>query len=1192
MKISYTTHISKSISTVLIAVLLFVLPVVINAQSFTAFDGFDDATLVFGGTMSGSGWANNSWIREGENGIAQDVRVIDGSNESDCDFSSNVLELKDNDAGAYRLIDLSAATYATLSFLYDTHRQFDGDETLLIQIDPENDGTYSTLLTIPGRPGASGLPVVSESFSIPAAYLGGSSTRIRFITGADNHANQNNEKWWIDNVEVAVNQFNPCDAAASGNLDSDGDGISDVCDLDDDNDGILDSVEGCGPGGGSGSLGIGTHFTSGSSITSANNGAYATTVAGIGANYAFYKEDSGDRIRRYYYNPNSGGQGNLFLFTVGENKKASVDIVFNEINTGNPTIISGGKFKITDFDEHEQVTVDAYDQNGNLIILKSAAHSYTSHYITSLGSQIVHQDGNLFTTTNNPDPNVSGDNVSSDPVGSVIFDFSGQLISRIKISTHHVRSGGSSIRFTEVKDFCRPLDTDGDGIPDHLDTDSDNDGCFDAIEAAGNITSAQLDAEGRITGGVDANGVPLLVNGGQATLPAVTASDVISQVTISPDPAIVLENTDITLSASPTGIRVTDFGATGGTNDDTTIAIPLIAYIYKWYLGTSTTPLSDNTTYSGTSTANLTISNASLGLSNNIYRVEVTTAYNNCPVENQITLIVYPPLDVSDIEACPGTIIDLGDALESDIPLGYVLEWWTTEDRQSGTQVSDPADVVEGVYYAFFVPQVESGNNLVASDPVNVSYSDIQLSLLKSSTIVDVNNNGFSDVGDIITYNFTIINSGTEVVNNLVINDAQIGMVNVPVTPSTINVGQQISVSFNYAITAADIQNKSVYNLATIEGETPLNCLVTVTSVDPIPLNPAHQGYDPARPNHTYTQLNEFSLCFDEVEGSFFKWNTSSTANGPTYSRTITQPGTNAGFAFDIYELDNSFNMQINGVNIATWEIEFQRSPGLTQNIRFTDGSIWQSGGILDIWRLRGATDKPIIRIIISPFGQITMLGSKVSASNPAYVLEPLQLFNGNTFNIINWNTVTNNTIRISQNIVGPTVMDGYGIGQNIADCETYTLMKEGLFNDENKDGIAQLGETIRYTLTVKNAGDIDIYNLKVNDPMLGGEIVALPAGDLNSNGILDSYEEWVYTVNYVIKEEDITNKGVYNLATVTGKNELDEDLDMETSLDPTPLNTSDPNYDPNRPNHTFVPLKQRSLLITNPNIYQRLKNN
>jgi len=43
--------------------------------------------------------------------------------------------------------------------------------------------------------------------------------------------------------EKSITAVDPCDAAASGNLDTDGDGVSDVCDLDDDNDGVLDNYE-------------------------------------------------------------------------------------------------------------------------------------------------------------------------------------------------------------------------------------------------------------------------------------------------------------------------------------------------------------------------------------------------------------------------------------------------------------------------------------------------------------------------------------------------------------------------------------------------------------------------------------------------------------------------------------------------------------------------------------------------------------------------------------------------------------------------------------------------------------------------------------------------------------------------------------------------------------------------------------
>ncbi|WP_250253798.1 hypothetical protein [Chryseobacterium sp. Marseille-Q3244] len=60
------------------------------------------------------------------------------------------------------------------------------------------------------------------------------------------------------------------------------------------------------------------------------------------------------------------------------------------------------------------------------------------------------------------------------------------------------------------------LDTDGDGIPNYQDLDSDNDGCFDSIEGDENVKLSQINSSGVILGAVDAQGVPQLVNAGGA----------------------------------------------------------------------------------------------------------------------------------------------------------------------------------------------------------------------------------------------------------------------------------------------------------------------------------------------------------------------------------------------------------------------------------------------------------------------------------------------------------------------------------------------------------------------------------------------------------------------------------------------------------------------------------------------------
>lgn len=52
-------------------------------------------------------------------------------------------------------------------------------------------------------------------------------------------------------------------------------------------------------------------------------------------------------------------------------------------------------------------------------------------------------------------------------------------------------------------------------IPSFLNPDTDGDGCFDALEGGQDIMMGNVDGQGRLTGGVDDNGVPNIVNGGQ-----------------------------------------------------------------------------------------------------------------------------------------------------------------------------------------------------------------------------------------------------------------------------------------------------------------------------------------------------------------------------------------------------------------------------------------------------------------------------------------------------------------------------------------------------------------------------------------------------------------------------------------------------------------------------------------------------
>lgn len=194
--------------------------------------------------------------------------------------------------------------------------------------------------------------------------------------------------------------------------------------------------------------------------------------------------------------------------------------------------------------------------------------------------------------------------------------------------------------------------------------------------------------------------------------------------------------------------------------------------------------------------------------------------------------------------------------------------------------------------------------------------------------------------------------------------------------------------------------------------------------------------------------VNAQDACTEPVGGNDFNWNylPGMPIPGNPIVDSFDQPGTDAGFTLDIWQLDNSFQMNINGSPIATEEIQFQDPPpaSFSQNIRFkSDGGRWGYAGIPQIWTMVGNADadptnwQPILRISISETGNVTMYGLRVNpAATPGpYVLEELELFNGNSFNTVSWNQDSTNHIEVSQKHIYRTTFMGTGYGNKYVEC-------------------------------------------------------------------------------------------------------------------------------------------------------------
>jgi uncharacterized repeat protein (TIGR01451 family) len=544
-------------------------------------------------------------------------------------------------------------------------------------------------------------------------------------------------------------------------------------------------------------------------------------------------------------------------------------------------------------------------------------------------------------------------------------------------------------------------------------------------------------------------------------------------------------------------------------------------------------------------------------------------------VTDTLTAPAGPALDV----VCPVT--ELAAGANTTCTASYTV---TQADLDSG-RVHNSA-IVEGT------PPDDGDPNTpdepVPSDPSEVTVPTDHapgLSVVKSASPATV-----SKVGGVVEYSFLVTNTGNVTLTELRVTDtlsAPAGpalTVSCPVTE--LAGGESATCTASYTVTQADLDNGSVHNSAIAEG-TPPDDGDPSTPNEPVPSDPsettvpAEQG--PGLSVVKSASPASVSAVGDVIEYSFEVTNTGNVAmTDITVKDTLSAP---AGPALEVTcpgtELAAGKSMTCTATYVVT---QADLDAGQVRNSAVVEGtppddgdpstpvvpvpsdpsevvvpadpkpglSVTKSASPATVSKVGDVID---YSFLVTNTGNVTMTGITVTdtlaaPAGPALTVTcpGTELAAGKSMTCTASYTVTqadldNGQVRNSAVVEGtppddgdpntpvvPVPSDPSEVVVPAVQGPAVSLVKSaGKVTDANGDGVQNAGDTIRYTFTVTNTGNVVLTNVRLTDAKLGLDAIECGAAPLKP-GDSRECEPYIYTLTAA----DIAAGKVVNDATVT----------------------------------------------------------
>ena len=571
-------------------------------------------------------------------------------------------------------------------------------------------------------------------------------------------------------------------------------------------------------------------------------------------------------------------------------------------------------------------------------------------------------------------------------------------------------------------------------------------------------------------------------------------------------------------------------------------------------------------------------------------------------------------LDVTETWIYTGTY----SITQEDIDAGEVI-------NQATVKANDPMDNA--------VIDLSDESSVLENDPTIIELcQNPAIAIVKTGIFNDENQNDCSDVDETITYTFTVTNEGNVSLSNVTVTDPMIATITGPTGDTDgdgeLDVTEVWIYTGTYAITQGDIDAGQVTNQATAEGTAPDTTVVSdlsdessVLEDDPTVIELCQNPKIALIKTGVVNDTNG-NGCADVDETISYTFTVFNLGNVTLSNVTVTDPlvsvvggpitltpgatdGTSFTATYTITQVDIDAGEVINQAtatgadasgttvsDLSDDNSELEDDPTITQLCQNPAIALIKVGVSVDE-NGNGCADLGetiLYSFSVKNTGNVALTNVTVTDPLVAVVGGPISLAAGQedvtTFTAVYTITQTDVDTGFIENQAtadgtapnGDMVSDQSDNNSYVENDPTITdlcqnpsisLEKTGVFNDENGNGASEVGETISYSFSVTNTGNVTLYNIMITDPLPGIQIFGGPIAILQPGETDDT----TFTAIYVINDLDILNLEVVNQATVTGE-DINGTIVTDDSDDPADLTNSDNNGDgdPDDPTVVILP--------------------